>query len=60
MLPDPGFYAECIEASFDDLRRATLGKPATRKKTPGGEKKGARAGGAHSKTTKPTAIATLQ
>jgi WS/DGAT/MGAT family acyltransferase len=32
MLPDPEFYAECIEASFDDLGRATLGKPATRKK----------------------------
>jgi hypothetical protein len=32
MLPDPGFYAECIEASFDDLRRATLGKPAAGKK----------------------------
>ena len=32
MLPDPGFYAECIEASFDDLKRATLGRPATPKK----------------------------
>ena len=31
-LPDPEFYAECIEASFDDLKQATLGKPATRKK----------------------------
>jgi diacylglycerol O-acyltransferase len=28
-LPDPDFYSECIEASFDDLRQATLGKPAT-------------------------------
>jgi len=34
MMPDPAFYAECIETSFDDLKRATLGKrPATRKKT---------------------------
>ena len=32
MLPDPAFYAECIEASFDDLRSATIGKPATKKK----------------------------
>ncbi len=31
-LPDPQFYAECIDASFDDLRRATLDGPATRKK----------------------------
>ena len=26
MLPDPRFYTECIEASFDDLKRATLSK----------------------------------
>jgi hypothetical protein len=32
-LPDPGFYAECIEASFEDLKSATLGRPAARKKT---------------------------
>jgi WS/DGAT/MGAT family acyltransferase len=32
MLPDPAFYAECIEASFNDLRTATLGTPAARKK----------------------------
>lgn len=25
MLPDPRFYAECIESSFEDLRRAALG-----------------------------------
>jgi hypothetical protein len=39
MLPDPDFYTECIDASFEDLKRTTLGKPATRKKTPGGKKK---------------------
>ena len=33
MLPDPRFYAECIEASYDDLKRATLGAGA--KKTRG-------------------------
>ena len=31
-LPDPAFYAECIEASFDELRTAALGKPKTAKK----------------------------
>ena len=31
-LPDPGFYAECLEASFDELKQATLGKPPARKK----------------------------
>lgn len=25
MLPDPGFYAECLEASFDELVEAALG-----------------------------------
>lgn len=37
MLPDPEFYAECIEASFADLRLATLGKPDS----PPAEKKAA-------------------
>jgi WS/DGAT/MGAT family acyltransferase len=60
MLPDPDFYSECIDASFEDLKRTTLARPATRKKTPGGKKKGMRAGGAHSTTTKPAAIATLR
>ena len=32
MLPDPQFYAECIETSFEDLRAATLGKPKKKKK----------------------------
>ena len=32
MLPDPAFYAECVEASFDDLRSATIGKPVAKKK----------------------------
>lgn len=39
MLPDPGFYAECIEASFGDLRSATLGEPAVRKKAKRGKKR---------------------
>lgn len=29
MLPDPEFYADCLQASFDELKRATL-KPKTR------------------------------
>ena len=32
MLPDPGFYAECIDAAFEDLKVATLGRPTKRKK----------------------------
>ncbi len=28
MLPDPAFYAECIQSAFEDLRTATLGKRA--------------------------------
>jgi WS/DGAT/MGAT family acyltransferase len=31
MLPDPNFYAECIQASFDELKRATRKKKAPRK-----------------------------
>jgi len=27
MLPDPQFYADCLQASFDDLRAATIGRP---------------------------------
>ncbi|MGI9232845.1 MAG: WS/DGAT/MGAT family O-acyltransferase [Woeseiaceae bacterium] len=29
MLPDPEFYADCLQASFDELKKATL-KPKTR------------------------------
>jgi hypothetical protein len=25
MLADPGFYSECIQASYEELRQATLG-----------------------------------
>jgi diacylglycerol O-acyltransferase len=25
MLPDPAFYAQCLQESFDDLHQATLG-----------------------------------
>lgn len=42
MLPDPGFYAECIEASFEDLRSAALGKPAARKKAKRSKKRTAK------------------
>jgi hypothetical protein len=41
MLPDPVFYAECIEASFNELKTAVLGKPRAPKKA-GGRKKTAR------------------
>ncbi|MFT4873363.1 WS/DGAT/MGAT family O-acyltransferase [Congregibacter sp.] len=33
MMPDPGFYRECLMASFKDLKSATLGAaPASRRK----------------------------
>lgn len=33
MLPDPAFYADCLQASFEELRDAALGKPkATRRR----------------------------
>ena len=25
LMPDPEFYAECLQSSFDDLKAATLG-----------------------------------
>ena len=25
LMPDPQFYAECLQSSFDDLKAATLG-----------------------------------
>jgi len=28
LMPDPGFYAECLEESYEDLVRATLGAGA--------------------------------
>lgn len=33
MMPDPAFYAECLEASFNELKAATLGKAAGKSKT---------------------------
>ena len=34
MMPDPAFYGECLQQSFDELKAATLNpKPAKRKKT---------------------------
>jgi len=32
MMPDPGFYCDCLEESFENLKKATS-KKATRKKT---------------------------
>ena len=31
MLPDPGFYAECLQAAYDELRDAAIGSPAGRR-----------------------------
>jgi hypothetical protein len=39
MLPDPGFYAQCLQESFDELQAAALAsgkktrKPRRRKKS---------------------------
>ena len=30
MLPDPDFYAECLRASYEDIRDAALGAPSAR------------------------------
>ena len=40
MLPDPAFYAQCLQDSFDELRDATLNKkPARKRKAPTGKRK---------------------
>jgi diacylglycerol O-acyltransferase len=31
LMPDPAFYAQCLQDSFDELKAATLGKSAARK-----------------------------
>lgn len=28
MMPDPAFYSDCLQTSFDELKHATLGRPA--------------------------------
>ena len=39
MLPDPHFYAQCLQDSFEELRAATLeSKPAANKKSTAGKK----------------------
>jgi diacylglycerol O-acyltransferase len=32
MMPDPAFYADCLQKSFDELKQATIEKPAPKKK----------------------------
>jgi hypothetical protein len=50
MMPDPDFYVECLQASFDELKAATIRKPQAEKapstlerkvpaKKPGGRRK---------------------
>jgi WS/DGAT/MGAT family acyltransferase len=34
MLPDPGFYADCLQTSFEELREAAAGQKAVAKKKP--------------------------
>lgn len=33
MMPDPDFYAQCLQESFDELKAATLNKKKTKRKT---------------------------
>lgn len=43
MMPDPAFYSDCLQASFDELKAETIGKKSGKKigksKTPRGSKK---------------------
>jgi len=32
MMPDPAFYAECLQSSFDELKAATIDRPPVKKK----------------------------
>ena len=34
MMPDPAFYAQCLQQSFDDLMAATVGAPSAAAKAP--------------------------
>jgi WS/DGAT/MGAT family acyltransferase len=49
MMPDPGFYRECLQRSFEELRDATISKGGakrqTRRKTPAKRKKSSSAAG---------------
>ena len=33
MMPDPAFYSECLQKSFDELKQATLTKPAAKSRS---------------------------
>jgi hypothetical protein len=56
MMPDPGFYRQCLQRSFEELRDATIGKGGakqqTRRKTPAKKKKASSAGRAAGKSRK--------
>jgi hypothetical protein len=43
MMPDPAFYAECLQESFEELRDATLKAPGKKPKRKSAPKKRARA-----------------
>ncbi len=49
MMPDPAFYSECLQSSFDELKRETIEKPARTK--PVSKKVAKKTGGP--KTAKP-------
>jgi hypothetical protein len=39
MMPDPAFYSECLQASFDELRVRTIGADAPKKASKTARKK---------------------
>ena len=39
MMPDPAFYADCLQESFDELKAATIDRPAAKKKKRAAPKK---------------------
>jgi len=42
MMPDPAFYAECLQAAYDELKLATIGKPKPAKRKKRAKKASAR------------------
>ena len=52
MMPDPAFYCDCLDESFEDLKKAAM-RPASRKKSPAsGKKKSAKKKPSRSKATR--------
>ncbi|MBT8099195.1 MAG: DUF1298 domain-containing protein, partial [Gammaproteobacteria bacterium] len=59
MMPDPAFYAACIESSYNELKAATIEKPAPKKRASKKPAKKKKAAGAKSRR-KPSGNGSLQ